>query len=191
MKKLIVLTFIGILLAGPCAAGLFDDLTIMSEKDMKKMKQEMEQLRADNSRLREENDKLKKEQGVRVTRTYAGEEFDVMLALSELNDNDTEDYVVPGTLASWVMVVDLRQTREVTGLTLRCNPDMVRTTLSVVYYNQADERWQLEGDYKLDAASKEIKLLRPVATNRIRLVPGREIRNLYDLRFINISVNGY
>ncbi|MEW5693749.1 MAG: hypothetical protein AB1765_10690 [Candidatus Hydrogenedentota bacterium] len=191
VKKVILTIASTILFINPSYAGLFDDLTIISEKEIKEMQDEIVRLRDENAKLREENERLKKDMSVKQTRTFDKEEIEVLISVPEITDGDTEDYVQTESYDHWYAIVDFKTTKEIDSLKLTFNNDFVKTGITVSFYNERDERWQIEDDFSITDKEVTIRFRHPLVTNKLKLIPDRNIKNLNDLRILNLSVEGY
>ena len=175
----------------PVYAGFLDDLTIVPESEVKEMQKELERLRKENVQLKKELESLKKNKLYRAPQVLRSSDYRVLCEFPELNDGDSEAISSGDSSRSWVLWIDLLETREVKKLILNFKKKYPEIDLMVTYYDEKKDKWKIADEVTLVKNQLIMEFSVPLKTSLIKIVPEPGIKNLEILEPISVSVEGY
>jgi len=186
--------------AGFSQAGFLKDLgkTVTGKNKAKELDKEVKQQEAEINRLNQEVERLKKENAALEETVknpppviFPDTEYEVYLAVPELNDGDREPLVSGNSLNPWQLIIDFRTTHWINSLQLSAIKKIPSTDITVYAYDEIDELWRTVDRAVLSRNETKINFSNPVQTDRLKLAPGGNVKNLLDLSINHLTVEGW
>lgn len=161
------------------------------DKEVKEQEEEIERLKEEVERLKKENEALEETVKNPPPVVFPDTEYTVYLAVPELNDGDREPLVSGNSLNPWQLIIDFRTTHWINSLQLSALKKISSTEVTVYAYDEIDQIWRTVDRATLSGSETNISFSNPVQTDRLKLTPGGNVKNLLDLSINHLTVEGW